>query len=135
MSKLCIFSNNKLCSDCGECDRCDLVKDKICDSCGNCLKTTSAEFNEVLIDEINDIDTDNSNDEVKFYTDDTIMEKKFSVSTDDEIDFSEDFSENNETWELIDDVQGLSEVLELKAREDSIAKELFPGFIFIDKDR
>ncbi len=28
------------CIECGECDRCDLDKNKICDSCGKCIEPT-----------------------------------------------------------------------------------------------
>lgn len=37
MSKVCILDENKLCTDCGECDRCDLDSNKICNSCGKCV--------------------------------------------------------------------------------------------------
>ena len=29
----------KVCTNCGECDKCDLFPDKICDSCGKCLES------------------------------------------------------------------------------------------------
>ncbi len=37
--KRCVLDDNKLCTDCGECNRCDLDPDKICDNCCKCLET------------------------------------------------------------------------------------------------
>ena len=34
---LCILDENKICDDCGECNRCDLDPDKICDNCCRCI--------------------------------------------------------------------------------------------------
>lgn len=38
-NKICELDENKICDNCGECDRCDLNPDKICDSCGKCIET------------------------------------------------------------------------------------------------
>lgn len=37
MREKCVFDENKICDDCGECDVCDLDKNKICDNCGKCI--------------------------------------------------------------------------------------------------
>ena len=37
MDKYCLLDENKICNDCGECDKCDLDKNKICDNCGKCI--------------------------------------------------------------------------------------------------
>lgn len=29
---------DRICTECGECDKCDLNPDKICDSCGKCIE-------------------------------------------------------------------------------------------------
>jgi len=29
---------DRVCIECGECDRCDLDPNKVCDSCGKCLE-------------------------------------------------------------------------------------------------
>ena len=42
------------------------------------------------------------------------------------------FSENEETWELIDDIDGLNDVLEESDKND-LAQELYPGLIYIKK--
>jgi hypothetical protein len=38
MAEKCVFEE-KDCTNCGECDKCDLIPDKICDSCGKCLES------------------------------------------------------------------------------------------------
>ena len=52
MKKACILDENKLCTDCGECNRCDLDPNKICDNCMKCIQTSDAEYCEILIDDI-----------------------------------------------------------------------------------
>ncbi len=37
MSNKCILDENKICSNCGECDKCDLDFGKVCDNCGKCI--------------------------------------------------------------------------------------------------
>ena len=53
--KFCIFDDEKICDNCGECDRCDLDPNKICDNCGKCLdeyNTDEKGFIKVGIDKI-----------------------------------------------------------------------------------
>ena len=33
----CTLDENKICNDCGECDKCDLEQGKLCDNCGKCI--------------------------------------------------------------------------------------------------
>jgi len=51
MSKMCVL-DDKVCTHCGECDICDLDKNKICDNCEKCLPKPEADTFEILIDEI-----------------------------------------------------------------------------------
>ena len=37
MTEICVLDENKICNDCGECDKCDLDSSKICDNCGKCI--------------------------------------------------------------------------------------------------
>ena len=37
MNEKCILDENKMCNDCGDCDRCDLDNEKICNNCGKCI--------------------------------------------------------------------------------------------------
>ncbi|KLU59064.1 hypothetical protein CEB3_c50840 [Peptococcaceae bacterium CEB3] len=41
----------RICTECGECDRCELNPDKICDNCCECLDE-GADYLEVKIDDI-----------------------------------------------------------------------------------
>ena len=55
VNKTCIFDDEKICDNCGECDRCDLDPNKICDNCGKCLdeyNTDEKGFIKVGIDKI-----------------------------------------------------------------------------------
>ena len=38
--KKCVLED-KLCTDCGECEHCDLDPDKVCDNCGKCIDSDS----------------------------------------------------------------------------------------------
>ena len=48
----CLLDENKICDDCGECDRCDLDPTKICDNCCKCIAMEDAdsEFRTVTLD-------------------------------------------------------------------------------------
>ena len=48
--KECILEDRE-CTNCGECELCDLDKNKKCDNCGKCIET-SAESRAIRIDEI-----------------------------------------------------------------------------------
>lgn len=37
VNKKCVLDEEKLCIDCGECDKCDLDPQKTCDNCGKCI--------------------------------------------------------------------------------------------------
>ena len=53
MTKYCVFDEDKICNDCGECSVCDLDPNKICDNCMKCLNT-GADYSAIEIDEIID---------------------------------------------------------------------------------
>ena len=48
--KKCVLED-KECINCGECDICDLDRNKICDNCGKCIET-EGEYAKIIIDEI-----------------------------------------------------------------------------------
>ncbi|MBQ3118872.1 MAG: hypothetical protein IJC10_03820 [Clostridia bacterium] len=48
--KECVLYDRK-CTGCGECDLCDLDKNKRCDNCGKCIET-SAESRAIKIDDV-----------------------------------------------------------------------------------
>lgn len=118
MSKICIFSDKKLCNDCGECDVCDLNRNKKCNNCGECLENPGYDSTAIKIDEIVDED---------------IIEEDTEVTTD-TLDDSTDEDFNDEKLELIDDIDGLSEMLNDEKLLGKMAVEEFPGLIRIKKD-
>jgi hypothetical protein len=48
--KKCVLEN-KVCTNCGECDICDLVRNKICDNCGKCIDS-DAQYRGITVDRI-----------------------------------------------------------------------------------
>ena len=54
MREVCILDENKLCTDCGECDKCDLDPSKVCDNCGKCIgmdaDSRAIEIEDVIIE-------------------------------------------------------------------------------------
>lgn len=51
-TRMCLLDDDKVCDNCGECDRCDLDPNKICDNCCKCLaiEDEESEFRTVTID-------------------------------------------------------------------------------------
>ncbi len=41
--KACVLYEQKTCSECGECQRCDLNPEKVCDNCCKCLDADTLE--------------------------------------------------------------------------------------------
>lgn len=50
-SKQCVLYD-RLCMDCGECDRCDLDPNKICDNCMRCINGDGADYRAIMVDDI-----------------------------------------------------------------------------------
>ncbi len=46
--EICILEDKK-CTDCGECNLCDLDENKICDNCGKCIDS-EAESRAIKVD-------------------------------------------------------------------------------------
>lgn len=127
MSKSCIFTLNKICDNCGACNICDLNSNLICNNCGKCLETTSKDYKEVIIDEIDD--TNNSDNDYDLHNNELAIERSVDwelgeedINYDDELDI-----------EFIDDVEGLSELLETP--ENDTLEEVFPGFYTIKRKK
>lgn len=117
--KNCIFTENKICDSCGDCETCDLDPSKICDSCGKCLGEEKEYASKAVeIDEI--IEEDDDIEELELDSDEAEAEK--AARTD------EGFEEELEV-ELIDDIEGLRDLLENKAHSEKYTKEEFPGLI------
>lgn len=50
MLRKCILNSDKFCNDCGECEICDIDREKLCDNCCRCLG--DADYKGVEITEI-----------------------------------------------------------------------------------
>ncbi|MDP4087672.1 MAG: hypothetical protein Q8930_00220 [Bacillota bacterium] len=112
MSEMCIFSSNKVCDDCGECDRCDLDTSKTCNSCGNCLKTSRNEYEKVIIDEIDEVEDD-----------------EFLEIEPEKVD---EYEEEGSSEELLEDIEGLAELINIP--ENEVLEEVYPGFFTYRKE-
>ena len=117
MTKLCIFSSNKVCDDCGECDRCDLDSTKTCTNCGKCLESNDNEYKRVVIDEIDDEEGD--------------LSEYISESEPNELDSTTE--EGEESVEFIDDIDGLRDLLEIP--ENEVLEEIYPGLFTYKKSK
>lgn len=47
--KYCVLEEGKVCTDCGECDVCDLDPNKICDNCCKCIESGKKDFSELKL--------------------------------------------------------------------------------------
>ncbi|KAJ52525.1 hypothetical protein BD780_001842 [Clostridium tetanomorphum] len=124
--KYCILNNNKSCNDCGECDICDLDKNKKCTNCGNCLNG-SFDMRGVKIDEI----LEEEDNDVTNYEEIPISKDRMEFVGDESL--SKNFDEEN--IELIDDIEGLRELLENQEKSEKFTYEEFPGLIRIRKEK
>ncbi|PJI10152.1 MULTISPECIES: hypothetical protein [Clostridium] len=129
MKKMCVLDENKVCDNCGECDRCDLNPEKICDNCGKCLNPNNANTRSILVDNvipdddnINEAkDSDDSNEILHDYDDDYVKDENDDYD-EPEIDF-------------INDVDGLNEILNDEEKRKKFINEAFPGFLTLRKDK
>lgn len=81
MSRQCIIED-RLCSECGECDICDLDSNKLCDNCCKCIDIDS-DYKTIDIDEIIE-DSDSS-----IPAEDELSQWKYNQ------DYIVDYSDNN----------------------------------------
>ncbi|MEK6266134.1 MAG: hypothetical protein N2B06_15385 [Clostridium sp.] len=158
MSKNCIFNISKICDNCGECEICELNRSKKCDNCGKCLELEGydvkaikidevfehEEIEEILEEDIVDVEVDEMEAVEDKLTDNDEIDKKPKISDYDEFLAEEEIlkqnkdeyiPENNETWEYIDDIDGVSELLENDEDTSELLKEKFPGLIILNDRR
>lgn len=141
--EFCVFNNKKSCTDCGECERCDLNSNKQCDNCGKCLEMQGFDMKGIKIDDIIE-----DNKEVKEYQvglENNSELKDSSKKNDNNLDEGEEIYDNyidgyeshnaedvdawNDNIEYIDDIDGLSELMEDEDKLKKYAHEEFPGLI------
>jgi Fe-S-cluster containining protein len=142
MSKLCIFNTKGVCTDCGECYKCDLSPIKQCSNCGKCLQQEGIDIKAIKIDEITE-DKHESPEENKPIQDiqiDTVRinqedtEYEYPEHTDYTLYEAELYSENYDVWELIGDIEEFNDLLEDEDKRSRLTKELFPGLITIKNE-
>ncbi|AJA48041.1 hypothetical protein CPAST_c19710 [Clostridium pasteurianum DSM 525 = ATCC 6013] len=136
MSKTCIFDIEKACNNCGDCNICDLDVNKICNNCGNCLDL-DGDKKSILIDGIIE-----DPEEIEKIEED-------SYDYDEEDSSREIFNDYDENYvrdekddipmdiELIDDIDGLKEILESynEDEESKVIEERYPGFFIVKKKK
>lgn len=134
MEKICIFYTKKSCNNCNECNICDLDKNKICNNCGICILEEGIDIKAIKIDEINEEDSIEIEDPA---LSDNVNIQYEAIQEQSNLDLVslESFSENNEDWKLIDDIDGLAEILLDINKSNKFTKEVFPGLIYIDKNQ
>lgn len=134
MSKTCVFDITNPCNDCGDCDRCDLDKNKICNNCGNCLDLDK-DKKSILIDGIVEDPEEIKRIEEDDYDDGDISEEIFNDYDDDYVRTKEDDIQLD--IELIDDIDGLKEILESDNEDerDKVIEEKYPGFFVVKKQK
>lgn len=145
--EFCELNSNKKCNNCGKCLELE----------GYDVKAIKIDevFEDEAVDNLYDVDAidlqekeDNSYelDKIELHKEDT--ENYNEV---DELPKSEDYDsllaaqellnvgkddfipENNEVWELIDDIEGVSELLENEEENSELLQEEFPGLIILKK--
>lgn len=80
--KLCVLRENTICTECNECQRCDLDLQKICDNCCKCIDSDEQQaFARIQVD---DIVTEAQEDYLNAY-----FSQEDAIEGEDE-DFSED---------------------------------------------
>lgn len=148
--EVCIFSNKKTCTDCGECEKCDLNANKKCNNCGKCLEMEGYDMKAIKIDEIIEDDLDLKEAKIKLENNKEIVapttsendmkevEEEFEQREELYDEYIDDYEVNEEkededVWndniEYIDDIDGLNELLEDEDKLKELTSEEFPGFI------
>ncbi|ACA45012.1 hypothetical protein FDC22_17795 [Clostridium botulinum] len=152
----CIFNYTKKCTDCGECEICDLDQNKKCDNCGECLQREGIDTQAIKIYEIkedkNFVDKEDLKKVLKEDEKELESLKEFEEDLENEIlqetqllkDYDENFKEQGlyaienvegVQIEYIEDVDGLSELMEDESRLKKVAYEEFPGLIKIRENK
>ncbi|MCY6356658.1 hypothetical protein [Clostridium sp. ZS2-4] len=124
MCKLCILNPKKVCDNCDECNKCDLKPSKICNNCGKCLELEGYDAKAIDIDEIVE-DVLEINDKEDENTSKNQVIEKFAS-------YNSDLKEDDIRVEYIDDIDGLTEILEENMNTKKVMEEAFPGLFVFD---
>lgn len=131
MEKMCILDERKKCNECGNCDICDLNPDKICDNCGKCINMENGEGKDILIDKIIE-DPDEIKEYEEGFSKDNLTGSDENLLNDYDDDYVRDEKDDLPSdLELIDDIDGLSEMLQDEKIATKLLEEKSPGFFVI----
>ncbi|WP_234120751.1 hypothetical protein [Clostridium hydrogenum] len=137
MEKICVLNSNKVCDDCGECDKCDLNPEKICNNCGKCLNIDGFDTRSIRIDDVIEDET-----EIKKYEEELDEEEteETNLVNENELlnDYDDDYVNTDDKevdLELIDDIDGLNEILEDEEKRTKYTEETYPGMFVIKKQK
>lgn len=133
MAKFCIFDSSKVCDDCGECNKCDLIPNKLCDNCGKCLELEGYDTKAINIEEILEENEDIKELELDLEGKEKAEEKNSNIEELSEL--NKDLKDSEIQVEYIDDIDGLSEMLESKDESSNLINEVFPGFITLKTNK
>lgn len=138
MEKNCVLNPNKICDNCGECDRCDLDPNKICNNCGKCLNADGFDTRSIKIDDVIEDEAEAQKFETE-HEEDTAGEFDEVNETELLNDYDDDYMDTDEKgevpFELIDDIDGLSEILEDEKKREKYINETYPGMFTIKKEK
>ncbi len=124
MKKTCIFQEGIPCSDCGECAKCDINENKKCNNCAKCLELQGFDVRAINIEEIIDEEDITFADE---------GESNSDIDIETLAELNKDLNESDIKIEYIDDIDGLSEILE-NENSGKYISEVFPGIMVINKN-
>lgn len=137
MEKNCVLNPNKICVNCGECDRCDLDPNKTCNNCGKCLNVDGFDTRSIKIDDVIEDEAEVQKFEAEHEEDSA---NEFDEVNETELldDYNDDYIDTDEKgevpFELIDDIDGLSEILEDEKKRKKYTSETYPGMFIIKKE-
>lgn len=123
MSKNCLFDNKKVCTDCGECNTCDIVDGKICDNCGKCLEFEGIDTKATRLSDL--IEKQESAEDM-INDEDVETSELFDDYKDEE---GMDIMDNEENWVYIDDLDDVSEILKDPSLRSKAIDECYPGLL------
>ncbi|AND84809.1 hypothetical protein GTH52_04820 [Clostridium tyrobutyricum] len=139
----CIFSSEKMCTNCGECDACELDSNKKCNNCGKCLEMEGYDMRAIKIEGIldNKDETDDYENEVlkKSRSNSIKHPNEYHYHLHDNTNEASEDTKDNEYEdvfdkchiEYIDDIDGLNEILENEEDLNKLTQEEYPGLIKI----
>ena len=125
--KKCLFDESRICTeDCDECFKCEYDPNKTCDNCGKCLGIDGVDIRGIKVEEIAE-----NEDESKEYTNDIIEDEYISHEP-----IYDDYKEGEDTWDFIDDIRELKDLVENPENLSNDFIEEFPGLIRLkNKDK